>query len=117
MWYTGAMRTRQFIASVLAGLVLILGGVGLTAAPAQGAGSYVEFNQGSGGHGYVTIYRTTGVYTLSEGSWATGVWKVCPVGYERIKWVSSSGASGLKNNAECLFPSASYSYGVGTRAP
>lgn len=119
MWYTGAMRTRQFIASVLAGLVLILGGVGLTAAPAQATGSYVEFNQGvgSGAHGFVTIYRPSGVYSLPNGSWADQVWKVCPIGYDRIKWVSSSGASGLKNNAVCFFPQPGYSYGIGTRAP
>lgn len=108
---------KKFAMAALAALALLFGGL-FTAAPAQAAGAYMVYNLGATGvYNSATMYHSTGVYTIYPGNGGSGAWKVCPRGYDRIKWISDSGASGLKGNGVCAFLTAGYAYQIGTRSP
>lgn len=108
---------NMLIAGALA-LGVTVGGV-VVAAPAQAASTTatVVYRQNADGVAYaVTAYLTNGsTEWVRVGQSISGVWKVCPISYNRLHWKAPDGRTGWKAAGVCVVPKVSggtWKYGI-----
>lgn len=101
-------KIKSALFALAMAVAVAVGGV-VTAAPAQAASitAVVDFRENKSGVAYaVKAYKTNGtIVNLRVGSSTSGVWKVCPINYNRLYWRSSTGAEGVKAPGVCVVPS------------